>query len=334
MSAQSRRWGHLLLSIGGIGLLVALLPWPDILAHSPAWMQSAAKGCPYLDTKEKNGTRDFSLAAETVKRAHASLFHASLPSEPQKPSDIVMRSYTEDELERYDGTDKTLPILLAVGGYVFDVENGRAFYGTGGPYQKFAGQACTRGVTLPSLEDEDVSDEDSDFTAEQLQKKEEWIQFFLDKYANVGTLVSDTADQRRARVEKRQAAKEKERLAKEEKLQTSLGKVGKEFSLQDLAKYDGSNTDLSIYFALAGHVLDVTESKKFYGPGSPRGMYAGRACTRALVLQSIKEEDINDNTSDFTAAQQKTLDQRVSFFLGKFPKVGVLKSAAAGGGGL
>jgi hypothetical protein len=57
-----------------------------------------------------------------------------------------------------------------------------------GPYHAFAGRACTRGVTLPSLQEEDISDDASDFTQAQLQKREEWTNFFLKKYVKVGSL--------------------------------------------------------------------------------------------------------------------------------------------------
>ena len=51
---------------------------------------------------------------------------------------------TEDELERYNGSDPSLPILLAVGGIVFDVTSGNDFYAPGKSYTVFAGRACTR----------------------------------------------------------------------------------------------------------------------------------------------------------------------------------------------
>ena len=48
--------------------------------------------------------------------------------------------------------------FLAYGGDVYDVTSGAHFYGPGMAYAKFAGRACTRGVALPSLDDDDIHD--------------------------------------------------------------------------------------------------------------------------------------------------------------------------------
>lgn len=80
-----------------------------------------------------------------------------------------------------------------------------------------------------------------------------------------------------------------------------------------------------------GHVLDVSRSSYIFGPGKPRHVYAGRAVTRAATLQSVRPQDIEagDDTRDFDAAQRATMQQRISFFLGRYPKVGVLVGAGA-----
>ena len=96
------------------------------------------------------------------------------------------------------------------------------------------------------------------------------------------------------------------------------------FTVQELRKFDSSDPALPIYMAVGGYVLDVTASSKFYGQGAPRQIYAGRVASRALALQSTSEDDLNDETDDFTAVQLKALQDRIEFFLVKFPKVGVL----------
>lgn len=49
--------------------------------------------------------------------------------------------YTATELSRYDGTDASQPVYLALDGYVYDVTAGRnAFYGPGQPYHHLAGR--------------------------------------------------------------------------------------------------------------------------------------------------------------------------------------------------
>lgn len=56
------------------------------------------------------------------------------------------RTFSEDELERYNGHTADLPIYLAFGGIVYDVTTGAAFYGEGKSYAAFAGRARKSGV--------------------------------------------------------------------------------------------------------------------------------------------------------------------------------------------
>ncbi|MBE7181334.1 MAG: cytochrome b5 domain-containing protein, partial [Terriglobus roseus] len=61
---------------------------------------------------------------------------------------------TPDELAKYDGSDETKPVYLAINGTIFDVSAGRNTYGPGGSYSVFAGRDATRAfVTGCFLED-------------------------------------------------------------------------------------------------------------------------------------------------------------------------------------
>ncbi|KAI9777888.1 MAG: hypothetical protein M1835_005113 [Candelina submexicana] len=51
---------------------------------------------------------------------------------------------TDAELTRYNGTDTSLPIYLAINGSIFDVSAAPSFYGPGGSYHFFAGHDATR----------------------------------------------------------------------------------------------------------------------------------------------------------------------------------------------
>lgn len=46
-----------------------------------------------------------------------------------------------------------------------------------------------------------------------------------------------------------------------------LPKLRKDFTVQDLKKFDGTQPDGRVLVAVNGHVYDVTKGKKFYGPG-------------------------------------------------------------------
>ncbi|KAF2124727.1 cytochrome b5, partial [Dothidotthia symphoricarpi CBS 119687] len=51
---------------------------------------------------------------------------------------------TDADLAKYDGTNPTLPIYLALNGTIYDVSAGRSTYGPGGSYHFFAGRDSAR----------------------------------------------------------------------------------------------------------------------------------------------------------------------------------------------
>ena len=68
------------------------------------------------------------------------------------------RNFTPSQLREFDGKpDKDgepKPVYLALNGTVFDVSQGRNFYGPDGPYEKFAGHEC--GVALAKMSFDEV----------------------------------------------------------------------------------------------------------------------------------------------------------------------------------
>lgn len=59
-----------------------------------------------------------------------------------------LKKFTLAELARYNGGDSTLPIYLALDGYVYDVTKGREFYQVGGPYHDLAGRDASKELHL------------------------------------------------------------------------------------------------------------------------------------------------------------------------------------------
>lgn len=51
-----------------------------------------------------------------------------------------VKIFTTKELNKYDGSDPTLPIYLALDGSVYDVTPGKKFYEAGGAYHSLAGR--------------------------------------------------------------------------------------------------------------------------------------------------------------------------------------------------
>lgn len=57
-----------------------------------------------------------------------------------KKTVIVEKVFTSQELSKYDGTDPSLPIYLALDGDVYDVSPGKEYYKLGGSYHILAGK--------------------------------------------------------------------------------------------------------------------------------------------------------------------------------------------------
>lgn len=62
------------------------------------------------------------------------------------------------ELAKYDGTDPTLPIYLAINGTIFDVSAGAHTYGPGGSYHAFAGHDASRAFVTGCFMEDRTSD--------------------------------------------------------------------------------------------------------------------------------------------------------------------------------
>lgn len=74
---------------------------------------------------------------------------------------IPEKTFTLEELHRYDGKELGLPVYVAVKGMVFDVTAGAAkFYGPGKPYSKFAGRDITRNTAMFSTLEKDLDRRD------------------------------------------------------------------------------------------------------------------------------------------------------------------------------
>ncbi|KFX93175.1 hypothetical protein V495_03007 [Pseudogymnoascus sp. VKM F-4514 (FW-929)] len=128
---------------------------------------------------------------------------------------------TDAELGDYDGSDPTKPIYLAVNGTIYDVTDGRRFYGPGGSYHQLGGADCSRALVTTCF-NSDISPDlrgiekmflpkstpqvDAQYTAEEMAALQEeelkiakekaykalkhWVDFFANhkKYVKVGTV--------------------------------------------------------------------------------------------------------------------------------------------------
>ncbi len=115
------------------------------------------------------------------------------PSPPPQPKPsrktIEPQTMTREQLQKYDGTKKDEPILMAVKGRIYDVSRGEAFYGPGGPYASFAGRDASRALAKHDTSKETADNPNiSDLTPDEKATLEEWAQNYEQKYPFIGLL--------------------------------------------------------------------------------------------------------------------------------------------------
>ncbi|PON68361.1 Cytochrome b5-like heme/steroid binding domain containing protein [Trema orientale] len=97
---------------------------------------------------------------------------------------------TAQELIQYNGTDPSKPIYVAVKGRIFDVTDGKSFYGPGGPYSMFAGKDASRALAKMSKNLEDVSPSIDDLSEKEIGVLNDWEKKFEAKYPVIGRVAS------------------------------------------------------------------------------------------------------------------------------------------------
>ena len=98
----------------------------------------------------------------------------------------------------------------------------------------------------------------------------------------------------------------------------------RDYSLAELAAFDGSDPSKPLLIAIRGHIYDVTRGRGFYGPGGPYGMFAGRDCTRALAKMSFEKEDFTGDVEGLKQDELDQLDEWIETFEGKYRRIGCL----------
>jgi len=228
------------------------------------------------------------------------------------------RNFTLEQLAYFDGKedeklDEKKPVYLSVTGVVFDVSDGRDFYGPGGPYELFAGHEC--GIALAKYSfDATYLDDLAGCASLSFGEKEElhnWMQKFQygRGYPIVGRLVLNVADANRV--------------------------ITKEV----LAQHDGTSEDKPEGYASPPIYLCAGKERKvfdvsfggisFYGPGGAYHRFAGKDASRALAKMSFDPEDVkNTHIHDLTEKQLKCLSDWVNTFENRkmYPCVGRLEA--------
>ncbi|KAL6259215.1 hypothetical protein P5V15_009135 [Pogonomyrmex californicus] len=119
----------------------------------------------------------------------------------------------------------------------------------------------------------------------------------------------------------------KSRAQTEEPVQEvkKLPKLRRDFTIEELTKYDGKGPDGRILVAVNGSVYDVTRGAKFYGPGGPYEAFGGRDASRALARFAVDAAtDKYDDLSDLNTTEMNSIKEWEEQFKERYDYVGKL----------
>lgn len=216
--------------------------------------------------------------------------------EPDPPRNFTLKQLAHFDGTKDDGGDDDKPVYLALNGIVFDVSDGRNFYGPGGPYELFAGHECGIALAKMSFDTEFLDDFAGvkDLKHGEKMELENWIEKFTHYrcYPVMGRVVPELPSSDRI------------------------------LSKEDLAKHNGSEDipegygHAPIYVGAGDKVFDCSfGGVMFYGPGCSYNRFAGLDASRALALMSFDAADAqNSDVSDLTDKQLKVLNDWIKTF--------------------
>ena len=98
--------------------------------------------------------------------------------------------WTLEEIAKFNGESEKSPILMGIDGKVYDVTQGREYYGKDGGYRVLAGRDATRLLAKNSLAPE-KDDESLPLNETEKQQLVQWQDFFNGKYPVVGSFESN-----------------------------------------------------------------------------------------------------------------------------------------------
>mmetsp|Transcript_6013 Transcript_6013/g.9552 ORF Transcript_6013/g.9552 Transcript_6013/m.9552 type:complete len:162 (+) Transcript_6013:45-530(+) len=96
----------------------------------------------------------------------------------------------------------------------------------------------------------------------------------------------------------------------------------KEYTKEELGKYNGTVMGKPLLLAIKGKVFNVTERADMYGPGAAYGALAGKNANRMLGKMALEPDELDPSTEDFGQSEWESLNQWLSFFEGKYEVVG------------
>ncbi|KAG5876449.1 hypothetical protein JTB14_031134 [Gonioctena quinquepunctata] len=99
----------------------------------------------------------------------------------------------------------------------------------------------------------------------------------------------------------------------------------RDFTVEELKKYDGTQEDGRVLVAVNGNVYDATRGKRFYGPGGPYAAFGGKDASRGLATFNVTASGEGyDDLSDLSTMEMDSVREWESQFKEKYEFVGRL----------
>mmetsp|Transcript_63594 Transcript_63594/g.129575 ORF Transcript_63594/g.129575 Transcript_63594/m.129575 type:complete len:295 (+) Transcript_63594:170-1054(+) len=274
------------------------------------------------NTTGVSGSFGYILIIILVVIGHKVMNRSSEPAVDSTPADEEEekeppRNFTMKQLGYFNGekderTEEDKPVYLALNGTVFDVSDGRNFYGPDGPYATFAGKECGVALAKMSFDAEHLDNLAGckDLSYGEKDELDNWIYKFTyhRNYPVKGRLVPD------------------------EYLKSLVDRT---LTKDDLSKHKGDAEEIPegyatapIYIGAGNKVFDASfGGVEFYGPLGGYNKFAGNDISRALAKMSFNPDDLaNSDIDDLNDKQKNVLSDWIKTFEEKksYPIVGNL----------
>ncbi|XP_033111597.1 neuferricin-like [Anneissia japonica] len=96
--------------------------------------------------------------------------------------------FSKEDLMKYDGSEGSNGLYLAILGHVYDVEKGRRHYGPGGGYHFFTGKDGTRAFISGDFTEKGLIEDTNGLSPADMLGIKEWLEFYEKDYEFVGLL--------------------------------------------------------------------------------------------------------------------------------------------------
>jgi predicted heme/steroid binding protein len=118
-----------------------------------------------------------SLLVVIIALISSRIYQPSYPTGYKLPNDLQV--FTKDQLSAFKGNEsKTSLIYISIIGHVYDVTNGRQFYGPDGGYAGFAGRDGTRAFVSGNFTEDGLIENIDDMKDQELFDIWEWKSFY------------------------------------------------------------------------------------------------------------------------------------------------------------